>query len=144
MKLHEMLSSKFLKKEDCGEDGILATIGGFKEDDVGTEDAPEKKWTMSFKEAHLKPLVLNSTNVQLLEKALGTDDTNEMIGQPVVLYNDPNVSFGGKLTGGIRIDVNRTKRYIAKQAGNQPAVKAPLSEKPASHFDDFKDDVPFR
>ena len=137
MKLHEMLSSKFLKKEDCGDDGILVTIAGFKEDDVGTEEAPEKKWTMTFQEAHLKPLVLNSTNVQLLEKALGTDDTSQMVGLPVVLYNDPNVSFGGKLTGGIRIDVNRTKRYIAKQGEKAPQKPA------ASKFDDFESDVPF-
>ena len=49
----------------------------------------------------------------------------DWLGQQIVLYTDPNVSYGGKLVGGIRI---RAKRKAAA-----PAPKA----------DDFDDPVPF-
>lgn len=135
-RIHEMIESKFLKKEDAG-DGILVTIKGVEKRDVGTEAEPEQKWVLLLEEN--KPLVLNSTNLALIEKALGSDDTDDWIGQQVVLFNDENVSFGGKLTGGVRVDVNRTKRHRAKQGG----APAKTAANPARHFDDFKDDVPF-
>ena len=139
MKIHQMIDSKFLKKEDAG-DGLLVTIRGVKQHNVGKDDAPELKWCAEFEEA--KPLVLNSTNLALLEKALGSDDSDDWIGHKIVLFNDENVSFGGQVTGGVRVDVNRTKRYHAKQE-KAPAVKVPLTDKPASHFDDMADDIPF-
>jgi hypothetical protein len=136
-----MVESKFLKKEDAA-DGILVTIKGVEKRDVGTESEPEQKWVLLLEEA--KPLVLNSTNLALLEKATGSDNSDDWAGYKVVLFNDENVSFGGKLTGGVRVDVNRTKRYHAKQnGGDEPKAPAkPVASKP-SHFDDFKDDIPF-
>lgn len=113
-RIHEMTDSKFLKKEDAG-DGILVTINGVEKRDVGTESEPEQKWALLL--AECKPLVLNSTNMALLEKALGSDDSDDWIGKQVVLFNDENVSFGGKLTGGVRIDVARTKRHHTKMEG---------------------------
>lgn len=117
-RIHEMVESKFLKKEDAG-DGILVTIQGVEKRDVGTEAEPEQKWCLILKEC--KPMVLNSTNLALLEKCIGSDDSDDWIGRQVVLFNDENVSFGGKLTGGVRVDVNRTKRHYIKNEG------APLS-----------------
>jgi len=106
-----MTDSKFLKKEDAG-DGILVTIKGVEKRDVGTESDPEQKWVLLLEEC--KPLVLNSTNLALLEKATGSDDSDDWTGKQVVLFNDENVSFGGKLTGGVRVDVARTKRNASK------------------------------
>lgn len=137
-KIHEMIESKFLKKEEAGE-GILATIAGTEKRDVGTESEPEQKWVLLLEE--YKPLVLNSTNLALLEKAFGSDDTDDWTGKKVVLFNDENVSFGGKLTGGVRVDVNRTKAYHRKQE-KAPATPAPAAKGRPS-FDDLTDDVPF-
>ncbi len=143
-RIHEMIESKFLKKEDAA-DGILATINGVEKRDVGTEAEPEQKWVLLL--AEYKPLVLNSTNLALLEKGLGSDNSDDWEGKKVVLYNDENVSFGGKLTGGVRVDVNRTKRYHAKHggkpvAGAPPAVQTPPNGR-GKHFDDMEDDIPF-
>lgn len=118
-KIHQMIESKFLKKEDAG-DGILVTIRNVKQHNVGKDDSPELKWCAEFDEC--KPLVLNSTNLALIEKALNSDDSDDWIGKKIVLFNDENVSFGGQVTGGVRVDVNRTKRYHAKQE-KAPAVK---------------------
>lgn len=163
-RIHEMIESKFLKKEDAG-DGILVTIKGVEKRDVGTEAEPEQKWVLLLEEQ--KPLVLNSTNLALLEKSFGSDDTDHWTGKQVVLFNDENVSFGGKLTGGVRVDVNRTKRYHAKQGSQagqisasavgtlppraaqqqydprHPAANTQTSPPRKGAFDDFKDDVPF-
>jgi hypothetical protein len=132
-KIGEMMSSKYLKKEDVG-NGVLVTIAGVKKMNVAVEGAdPEYKWAMSFREMD-KPMVLNSTNIQLCAKACDSEDTDDWIGKVIVLYDDPNVSYAGKLTGGIRIRARR----------NAPKPE-PVAPKPsAGSFSDMGDDIPFR
>lgn len=101
-KISEMRESKFLKKEDVGK-GVLATITGCDQQNVAMQGAdPEMKWALHFRELE-KPLVLNSTNIQLCAQACGSEDTDDWKGKQIVLYTDPNVSYAGKLIGGIRI-----------------------------------------
>lgn len=101
-KTSEMRESKFLKKEDVGR-GALATIASCVQMNVAMEGAtPEQKWCLTFHELE-KPLVLNSTNIQLCQVICGSDDTDHWVGKRVVLYTDPNVSYQGKLIGGIRV-----------------------------------------
>lgn len=101
-KISEMRESKFLKKEDVGK-GVLATIAGCDQMNVAMEGAgQELKWCLHFRELE-KPLVLNSTNIQLCAQICGSEDTDDWKGKPIVLYTDPNVSYGGKLVGGIRV-----------------------------------------
>lgn len=112
MKANAMIPTKFLKKEDV-EPAILVTIKSLKQSNVAMDDQPEElKWTVFFRETKpdgtpLKPMVLNSTNIQLITLAVGTDETDEWIGKQIVLFNDPNVSFGGKITGGVRVRAPR-------------------------------------
>lgn len=114
-KIGEMMSSKYLKKDDVG-DGVLVTIAGLKKVNAAAEGAdPEMKWAMSFTELD-KPLILNSTNIQLCAKACGSEDTDDWMGKRVVLYDDPNVSFAGKLTGGIRIRAPKNKPAPKKES----------------------------
>lgn len=117
MKAGAMIESKFLKKEDLDyENGNLVTIAKIEQQNVALQDSEEDlKWCMSFAEFK-KPMVLNSTNIQLATKAVGTDETDDWPGQKIVLYVDDNVSFGGKLVGGIRI----RKVRGAAQAGQRP------------------------
>ena len=101
-KIHEMIPSSYLKKEDC-DPPILVTISEVKEEDLAIEGKPqEMKWVMYFSERE-KGIVLNNTNIQLSAQICGSDDTDGWIGKKIVLYSDPNVSFGGKLVGGIRV-----------------------------------------
>lgn len=101
-KTSQMRESKFLKKEDVGR-GAMGTIESCVQMNVAKEGAePELKWCLTFHEIE-KPLVLNSTNIQLCEQIFGSDDTDYWIGKRIVLYTDPNVSFQGKLIGGIRV-----------------------------------------
>lgn len=124
MKAGKMIESKFIKKEDV-DPPILVTIKALREANVAMDDQPEeKKWTVLFREIE-KPLVLNSTNIQLITKALGTDETDDWVGKQVVLFNDPNVSFAGKITGGVRV---RAPRVVAKNESPRPTD--PLDDVP--------------
>jgi hypothetical protein len=139
MKTSELKQSKYMKKEDCGDDGILVTIKALKQENVAPDNKPpEEKWILFFEGEH-KPLVLNGTNTKLIEKALGSDETDDWIGREIVLFNDENVEYMGEVVGGVRCDVTRTKRYHAK--GNTKQVPA----KPGTpkSFEDMADDVPF-
>jgi hypothetical protein len=128
MKTSEMRESKFLKQGDVGK-GVLWTVHGVEKVNVAKEGVePDYKWAVNFHESD-KPLVLNSINIQLLEKMLG-DDTDRWEGKKVVLYVDPTVSFQGKVVGGIRV-----------RAPKPGAVAAPPPPPPAAELTD--DDIPF-
>ena len=123
--INQMIESKYLKQSDV--DGeVEVTILKIGQINVAREDEqPEMKWAAKLEEFK-KPMVLNSTNLQLLAKACGSEESDDWIGKKVVIFADPNVSFGGKLVGGLR-------------------VKLPIKKKAAtgSKFDDMADDIPF-
>jgi hypothetical protein len=107
-KISEMLPSRFLKKDDA-QQPLLVTIADIEQVNVAPEGKPaENKWTMTFNELD-KPLVLNSTNMNVLASIYG-DDSDGWLEKKIVIYHDPNVSFGGKLVGGLRLRAPRTKR----------------------------------
>lgn len=106
MRASDMIESKYLKQSDV--DGeVIVTIAKIGKGNVAQEDQPEElKWMIKFSEMK-KPMVLNSTNIQILANVCG-DDTDDWIGKEIILYVDPNVSFGGKVTGGLRIKSAKT------------------------------------
>lgn len=129
----EMRESKFLKQTDVGQ-GLLVTVSGVEKHNVAKEGAePELKWCLEFAE-HDKPLVLNSTNIQLCERIFGSDDTDQWINKKLVLYVDPTISYGGKVVGGIRV-----RQPKPQAAGKKTA--APPPPEPAGELSD--DDIPF-
>ena len=100
-KTSEMIPSKYLKRDDVGR-GLKVIIAGVKQENVGKEDEPEVKWVAYFRDIE-KPLVLNVTNIRLMESICKSDDTNDWTGKEVVLYDDPTIMYAGKVTGGIRV-----------------------------------------
>lgn len=131
-KTSEMRESKFLKKEDVGR-GAIGTIESCVRMNVAKEGAePELKWCLTFHEIE-KPLVLNSTNIQLCEQILGSDETDQWIGKRIVLYTDPSVMYAGKIIGGIRV-------RAPKATAPPPVVAAPAAVASGEIHDD---DIPF-
>lgn len=94
--------SKYLSKSDVGEDGLVLTIKGFRVETLKSDEGDEDKTVMYFME-DVKPMVLNRTNAQLVGVATGVRTAGEARGKQIVVYNDPTVGFGGKITGGLRI-----------------------------------------
>lgn len=127
MKISELKNSKFLTQHEC-EPAILATIKHVSREKVGTDEDSEEKSIVHFREDH-KPLVLNYGNAESIYEINGSDDTDDWGGTVIVLYRDPNVMFGGKRTGGIRIRAPR----------NQP--QKPVVREPAQDLTD--EDIPF-
>jgi len=120
-KVSEMLPSSYLKQSDFDENGLICTVARVEQENVAREDEPpEHKWVVYFAEFE-KAMVLNSTNINGLAKACDSDDTDDWPGKEVVVYVDPTVSFGGKVTGGLRI-----KRYAQPQAPSKAGSKAPF------------------
>lgn len=109
MNINQLKDSKFLKKEDCGDHGVIATIRNLEQVNVALADDPEElKWCINFEE-DLKPMVLNQTNAQRIAAITGHQDTDDWAGQKIVLYNDKTIMYAGKVTGGIRVREVRKK-----------------------------------
>jgi len=101
MKIDALLPSKYLKTSDI--DGeVTVTVKELKKTNVARQDdEPEYKFVCYFHE-YDKGLVLNATNIKRLAKALG-DDTDDWIGNAVILYVDDNVQYGSDVVSGLRI-----------------------------------------
>ncbi len=102
--IHDMKESKYLGKVDV-KTPIRVTVDRCEKVDISKEDdAPDIKWTMYFREDY-KPLILNWTNMQLMERATGEENSDDWTGKQVVLYNDPTVMYKGELKGGVRVQI---------------------------------------
>lgn len=133
--INQMMPSKYLKKEDVPQPALV-TVRSFSQDNVAQQGQPEeKKWIMHFNEFE-NGLVMNSTNLQLAAMALGSEETDDWIGKQIVLFSDPNVSFGGKLVGGLRI------RAVRKKAPAAPVAPVPARRQVAD-YDEQDSDIPF-
>lgn len=131
-KVSEMIVSKFLKKEDFDEDRVM-TIKGVKLEDM-PGDQGQQKWVVYFREEP-KGLAMSVTTIRVLEQAFGSD-SDMWIGNKVMVYVDPNVTFGGKIVGGLRLRTPKGK------AAPKPAPP-PKEETSAAFTDEFDDDIPF-
>ena len=126
MKLDELVptDSKYLTKEDVGENGLDLTIAGFKRVVVGEGENADERAIMGFTGEGIKPMVLNKTNMRRLKVILKAETTEECKGKVVNVFNDPLIEFGGKIVGGIRIR--------QAQGKTEPGID-----------DDFNDDIGF-
>ena len=119
--------SKYLAKGDVGEDGVILTIKGFRQEVVKGDDGDEDKIVLHFVE-DVKPMILNRTNAALLAGATGVAKAGEAKGKQIVVYNDTSITFGGRVTGGLRI-----KRIAGAP---KPAPRAAVGSS-------LGDDIPF-
>ena len=115
--------------------GSIAAVGveTFKARQAGESDKQQLVLTVDLGSEE-KKLGLNKTNLRILISSYG-DDTDRWIGRAVVIYFDPNVSFGGRVTGGLRVKVPTAKPSLAE---SQQQVNA----EPTSTVDP-DDDMPF-
>lgn len=142
MKISDMKSSRFLTQNDVGEDGKVVTVQDISHENVAPANQPkELKYVMHFEEEWAKPLVLNRINTELAAKVLRSDDTDLWIGKQLVAYQDPTISYGGKVIGGIRLRAVKAtdKAGASDEADPAPAPKAsPADAITADNFGDVK------
>jgi hypothetical protein len=122
MNISALRESKYLKKEDLPQP-MLVTMADIKEINLAMEGGkPDMKYALYFEELD-KPMVLNSTNGQLIAKIVGSDETDDWAGKQIVLYHEPNISFQGRLVGGIRVRAPRSTGYKPPQKGSAAAME---------------------
>ena len=114
MKVSDLLPSRFLKKEDFAKPTVY-TIKHLAIEEVAKG---EEKPVLYFLEV-TKGLTLNKTKIKQLEAGYG-DDTDHWIGRKVRLSNDPTVDFGGKIVGGIKLELSKGKPVQAEPVAPPP------------------------
>lgn len=133
--IKEMIPSNYLKQSDFP-DAYIVTVRGVERKNIAMDGKPaEYKWLARFTEFE-KPMVLNTTNIQLMAKACDSDDTDHWTGKQVIVYVDENVSFGGDLVGGLRI---RKHKIAAAPAAPKSASGA---SRQAAHVNE-DDEIPY-
>jgi len=101
LNFQQVKQSKFLGKHDCDPE-ITLTIDRVALEQVSSPEGAEEKYVVHFAGPE-KPWVLNWSNAQTLAQQFGEDDMGQWAGGQVTLYHEPNISFGTKLVGGIRV-----------------------------------------
>jgi len=130
--ISQMTESKFLKRADVGA-GKLYTIQACKQMNVAKANEPaEMKWCLEFAEED-KPMVLNRTNSELIAMITGERNSDNWDGHKIVAFDDPSISYGGKLVGGIRVRAPKNRTAPAPS-------KPPVAELPQ---DEDIDEIPF-
>ena len=94
--------SQYLKKEDLS-DPVDTELLCVKEEKVTAPGKGTKTRLVAHFDGLSKGLVLNSANCEILAGITETHDPNEWKDVALQLHVDPDVTYGGKKIGGIRI-----------------------------------------
>jgi len=110
MKVGKYFTGKHLAKEDLEGKEHKATIKSAKIEMVGNEEQGQEQKVVIYFQEFDKGLALNATNYQVIvDVCNGSDDTDDWIGHSFILYVDPDVMFGKKKVGGLRIRVQNSQ-----------------------------------
>src|SRR5215468_4335568 len=115
-------NAKYLKKEDISS-AVNTSILWIKEEEVTAPGKGTETRLVLYLDGFKKGLVLNAANADALAEVAGTDDYEKWSDIPIELYVDPDVKYGGKKIGGIRI---RKPTLVQVQAQEPESVQNPF------------------
>jgi hypothetical protein len=123
--------SKYLGTVDLGTRKIRARIQRVRKQELTDKNGQKRMKFIIFFDALDKPLVLNSTNKDVLVDDLGRVP-GKWEGASVGVFVDPSVVFAGKRTGGVRLRVFEPARTAkaTKPADPKPAPANEFPEEP--------------
>lgn len=99
MDIKGAITGNFLGKDDLeGPENV--TISDVTKEELPNETRP--KVAVHFKEID-KPMIANKTNLRMLSHIFKSTNTKNWVGEKVTLYVDEDVSYGGKIVGGLRV-----------------------------------------
>jgi hypothetical protein len=135
--LDQVYGSKYLGAADVGSRKIRTRIKKVRKAELRVNDGTKRiKFVLHFENID-KPMPLNATNKNELVRKLGKNPAN-WIGALVGIYVDPEVEFGGKTVGGLRL-------RVLDSATGKPEVPAGLPEPPlhdGTGIEDMSDSIP--
>ena len=117
MKLSTAFPSKYLKAVDLQGRRLKVTIDAADIEDIGGDGGDKLVLRFVGKD---KGLVCNVTNANMIAEILGTEETDDWIGQSIALY-EAKVDFQGKRVPAIRVAEVPGARPPPKQAADQDA-----------------------
>jgi len=114
MKKGEALPGKYLSKDDFQQPTLVTirtVVMELIKSDRGKDEEKPVLYVDNPSNDELdiaRGIVLNVGNWDACEEITGQPDSDDWKGSDIVIYVDPNVMFGGKKTGGIRIRAPKT------------------------------------
>lgn len=136
MKINDAFPSKYLKQGDLKGKRVLVTIDHVVVEDVGQGSDQEQKPVVYFRGAEKGWVLSARINADEITNIIGDDETEHWAGHKIVLYVDPNVMYGGKKVGGIRV-------APPPQGQGKPSAPQPPPPEIVEGFQASDDDVPF-
>lgn len=99
---------------------LIFTITHVKQE-IGVRVAGKKgNFNIAYFQEKIKPLVLNAGNSKIMKGfANGSVFVEDWGGITIQLYIDPTASFGGEITGGVRINPNAPQKTQELQPNTQ-------------------------
>jgi hypothetical protein len=124
-------NAKYLKKEDIPSP-VNTSILWSKEEEVTPPGKGTEIRVVLYLDGLKKGLVLNTANAETLLEITGTEDYEKWSDIPIQLYVDPDVKYGGKKIGGIRIrkPPGPTPVHNTEPPGPAPVQKPELVQEP--------------
>ena len=95
-------NARYLKKGDIPSP-VNTSILWIKEEEVTAPGKGTETRLVLYFDGLKKGLVLNTANAEALAEITGTEEYEQWPDIPIELYVDPDVKYGGKKIGGIRI-----------------------------------------
>lgn len=129
MKRGDAFPSQYVSKDDLPAPRVV-TISDVQMVSLKGDNGDESKPAMYFSDFP-KPLLVNNVNWMSVEAEYG-DDSDSWRGKRVELYVDPNVMFGSKRIGGVRIrmpSAGGTRTTGTAPAGNANGAAAAMRRK---------------
>lgn len=137
--INDMKDSKYLAHADIGEDPVTVTVRGFQKVNVARQGEDVRyRWVCKFDE-YEKPMVMNTTNLNRAARVLGSENTDDWKGKPLELFFDPDVEFGGKIVGGLRV-----RKAASKSARRVVTDPDEVNRQIEGAVADMDDDIPWK
>lgn len=118
---------------------LIFTIKEVKQE-TGVRVAGKKgNFNIAYFVEPIKPLVLNATNSKVMKHLSGGSSfVEDWHGITIGLYIDPSASFGGEVTGGVRINPNPVQKRHDLLPNTQQWVNAIAAYKRDGNLDKVK------
>jgi hypothetical protein len=147
MRMNEAFPSKYLNAADLEEGDLIVVITGAEYHDFPARQDKPKETKPVLLLDNEKPLILNKTNFKAIADLLGSDDTDDWVGQQITLTATQVESFGEQ-TMAIRVKLPRKPQAAPRPSltqttrSSQPRASAapPVSR---AHAVPMDDDIPF-
>lgn len=128
MKTSSAFPSKYLSADDLDGREITVTIESADMEEVGQKNEP--KLVLSFR-GKQKRMVVNRTNAKTIEKVLGSDETDDWIGQRIII-GPREVEFQGDMVLALRVSLKKPGQTVP------PAKQKPTAPPPTDDLDPMR------